>query len=400
MKPLSQEAVRGLMIAAQALDNNHYPPPATKESILAAVRQIHLLQVDSISVVARAPYFVLWSRLGNYDPNWLDELLEAVKLIEYYSHAACLLPVEDYPLYRVGSRFIDWRNPSKWLDEHADVSEMVLNHIRVNGETRHTDFVSMDGQKHDWTNPKEEQIALDYLVIVGELMVSKRHNFQRVYDLRERIFPDADKLPTVSQTDAHDQLVLYTIQALGVTKAEWIAHYFRLKAAWVNAALKRLEKQGRVMTVDVEGWKKPGYIHPDNLKLVEAAAEGIVPQSKTTLLSPFDSLVWHPERVLEVFDFDYKIEFYFPADKRKYGYFSLAILYKNQMIGRLDPKAHRKDGIFEIKALHLEPGIIVNDALVEAVKTTIKACAEWHQTPQVIIRDTTESGMADIFRID
>ena len=154
------------------------------------------------------------------------------------------------------------------------------------------------------------------------------------------------------------------------------------------------------MTVAVEGWKKPGYIHPDNLKMVEAAAEGDIPQSKITLLSPFDPLVWHPERVLETFNFDYKIEFYFPADKRKYGYYSLAILYNNRLIGRLDPKAHRKDGIFEVKALHLEPGVVVDDALVEAVKTTIKACADWHKTPQVIIRDTTESGMADIFRID
>jgi uncharacterized protein YcaQ len=399
MKPLSRDSVRGLMIAAQGLDN-HYSPPATKESILAAIRQIHLLQIDSISVVARAPYFVLWSRLGDYDPNWLDELLEEVKLIEYWAHAACLLPVEDYALYRVGSRFLDWRNPYKWLDDHADVAEMVLNHIRVNGETRHTDFVSMDGQKHDWTNPKEEQRALDYLVTVGELMVRKRTNFQRVYDLRERIYPDAANVPAMSLDDAHDQLVLYTLQALGVTKAEWIGFYFRLKVARVNASLKRLQKQGRVMTVEVEGWKKPGYIHPDNLKMVEAAAEGEIPQSKTTLLSPFDPLVWQPERTLGVFDFDYKIEFYFPAEKRKYGYFSLAILYNNQMIGRLDPKAHRKDGIFEIKALHMEPGIIIDDALVEAVKTTIKACADWHQTPQVIIRDTTEPGMADIFRID
>ena len=110
------------------------------------------------------------------------------------------------------------------------------------------------------------------------------------------------------------------------------------------------------MTIAVEGWKKPGYIHPDNLNMVEAAAEGQIPQSKTTLLSPFDPLVWSRERTLDVFDFDFPIEFYFPADKRRYGYFSLPILYQNQLIGRLDPKAHRKDGIFEVKALHLEPG--------------------------------------------
>jgi uncharacterized protein len=400
MKTLSLDAVRGLMIAAQGLDNHHNKPPATKADVRSIIHQIHLLQIDSISVVARAPYFVLWSRLGDYDPNWLDELLAEAALFEHYANANCFLPIEDYPLHLAGSRIFDWRNPRKWLDEHPEVTEYVLNHIRNYGETRHTDFERTDGQKTTWTNPKEEQTALDYLVYVGELMVRKRDNFQRVFDLRERIFPDADKLPAVSRAEAHDAFVLYSIQALGVTKSDWMANYFRLKHADVKAALKRLEKQNRLMTVAVEGWEKPGYIHPDNLKMVEAAAEGQIPYSKTTFLSPFDPLVWDRGRTLELFNFDFPIEFYFPEDKRKYGYFSLPILYSNQLIGRLDPKAHRKEGIFEVKALHLEPGVVVDDALVEAVKTTLQACAIWHQTPQVIIRDTTEPGLADVFRID
>jgi uncharacterized protein len=399
MKPLSQEAVRGLMIAAQGLDDQQRPA-ASKEVVRSIIRQLHMLQIDSISVVARAPYFVLWSRLGDYDPKWLDELLEEVALFEHYSHAVCFVPIEDYPLYLAESRIFDWRNPRKWLDEHSELADMVLNHIYDNGGTRASDFQSMDGQKHTWENPKEEQIALDYLLYVGKLMVRERHNFQRVYDLRERIFPDADKLPAVSSDDARDQYVLYTIQAMGVTKTEWIASYYRLKTGWVNAALKRLEKQNRVMKVAVDGWDKPGYIHPDDLTKVEAAAGGDTPQSRTTLLSPFDPLVQDRGRTLDLFNFDFPIEFYFPAAKRKYGYFSLPILYKNALIGRLDPKAHRKEGIFEVKALHLEPGVVVDDALIAAVKSTLQACADWHQTPQVIIRDTTEPGFADIFRVD
>jgi uncharacterized protein YcaQ len=399
MLTLSQAAVRGLMIAAQGLDDTPRPP-ATKADVLSIIRKIHMLQIDSISAVARAPYFVLWSRLGDYNPDWLDELLNEVALFEHYAHAVCLLPIEDYPLYMVGTRIFDWRNPHKWLDEHADVAERVLNHIYDNGGARASDFQSMDGIKHTWENPKEEQTALDYLLFTGKLMVRERRNYQRVYDLRERIFPEADKLPAVSVDEAHDQLVLYAIQAYGVAKVEWIASYHRLKSAWVNAALKRLTKKDRLMTVAVEGWEKPGYIHPDNLKQVEAAAEGNIPHSKTSLLSPFDQVVWDRGRALDLFGFDFPIEFYFPAAKRKYGYFSLPILYDNKLIGRLDPKAQRKEGIFEIKSIHLEPGVVVDDALVEAVKSVIKACAEWHQTPQVIIRDTTESGLADIFRVD
>jgi uncharacterized protein len=399
MKILSQDAVRGLMIAAQGLDDTPQPPP-TKQAIHSVIRQIHMLQIDSINVVARAPYFVLWSRLGDYDPLWLDELLEEGALFEYWANANCFLPIEDYPLYLAGSRFIDWRNPRKWLDEHPEVAAYVLNHVRDYGETRHTDFKRVDGQKSGWENPKEEQIALDYFVYVGEMMVRKRDNFQRVYDLRERIFPDADKLPSVSRADAHDQFILYAIQALGVAKVEWIANYYRLKKADASAALKRLGKQDRLMTVAVEGWENPGYIHPDNLKQVEAAAEGAIPQSKKTFLSPFDPLVRDRTQTLDLFGFDFPIEFYFPAPKRIYGYYSLPILYKNALIGRLDPKLHRKEGIFEVRSLHFEPGIVLNDTLVAEVQSTLKVCAAWHKATQVIIRDTTESGLADVFRID
>lgn len=394
MITLSQDAVRGLLIAAQGLQNDPQPP-ATKEDVRAIIRRLHMLQIDSINVVARAPYFVLWSRLDAYDPRWLDELLEEGALFEHFANANCFVPIEDYALYLAGSRIFDWRNPRQWLDEHPKISGAVMNHIRTHGAARHTDFKRSDGQKTTWDNPKDEQTALDYLVYVGELMVRKRENFQRVYDLRERIYPDADKLPAVSRGAAHEQFVLNTIRALGVVKAEWVSHYYRLKHADSNAALKRLEKQGRVLTVTVEGWEKPAYFHPDHLKRVEAAAEGKIPHSKTTLLSPFDPLVWHETPTLELFNFDCPVEFYFPASKRKYGYYSLPILHHNALIGRLDPKAHRKEGIFEVKALHLEPGVRVDDALIAKLKRTLRACAEWHETPHVIVNQASEPELAE-----
>lgn len=383
------------MIFAQGLHHTGPQPPATKDDIRATLRRIHMLQIDSISVVARAPYFVLWSRLDNYDPRLLDELLEEGALFEHYASANCFLPIEDYPLYLVGSRIFDWRNPRKWLDEHPTITQAVLDHIRANGETRHTDFKRADGQKTTWDNPKEEQTTLDYLVYVGELMIRRRDNFQRVYDLRERIYPDADKLPPVSVEEAHDQFVLKTIQALGVAKVGWIGSYFRLKKNWVNDALRRLEKQDKVMTVTVEGWDEPGYVHPALTEQLEAAAAGHFPRSKTTLLSPFDPLVSNSAYTLDLFGFDFPIEFYFPAAKRKYGYFSLPILYNNALIGRLDPKAHRKEGLFEVKSLHLEPGVTVDDRLIMALRRVLLACAEWHETPEVVINEITDPDLAD-----
>jgi len=204
--------------------------------------------------------------------------------------------------------------------------------------------------------------------------------------LHERIMPDWDEAQAASKEKIHEQFVLNSVKALGVTKADWIADYFRLKKADTLKALKILEQEDKVGRAEVEGWGVPGYYHPDHEALIKAASKGKVPQSKTTLLSPFDPIVWDRKRALELFNFDYRIECYTPEPKRIYGYFTLPILYQNQIIGRLDPKAHRKDGIFEVKALHLEPGVVVDDALVAAVKGAIKACADWHKTPEVVVR--------------
>ena len=393
MKPLSLDAVRGLMIAAQGL-HDRPQPPATKKAVRSIIRQMHVLQIDTIHVIARSPYLVLWSRLGDYNPRWLDDLLAEGALFEYWSHAACFLPIEEYPLYR--HLYDSWLGgrAHQWLDEHAAVAKRVMDHIRTHGEARSSDFERTDGQKGSWWNWKDEKIALEYLFYAGELMVRKRHNFQRIYDLRERVLASVEDLPDISPAEAHEQFVLNTIQALGVTKAEWIADYFRLSKTDTRAAFKRLEKQDRLMPVEVEGWDVPGYIHPANRKQVEAAAKGEIPRSKTTFLSPFDPLVWDRARALELFNFDYKIEVYTPAPKRKYGYFTLPILYNNALIGRIDPKAHRKEGVFEVKALHLEPGVRVDDAMVAEIRSALQACAAWHKTPKVVVRHAAKPGLA------
>lgn len=396
MKTLSRDAVRGLMVAAQGLQ--HQPPTAaTKTDVRQIIRQMHVLQLDTIHVIARSQYLVLWSRLGDYRQHWLDELLAEGALFEYWSHAACLLPIEDYPLYR---RYmldgVTWneKRHRQWMAAHPEVVERLVSHIRDNGPVRSADFERSDGAQPGWWNWKDEKIALDVLWMVGELMVAKRHNFHRIYDLRERVLRNGDDSQVPPLEAVHETYVLNTVKALGVTKAAWIADYFRMYKKVAQAVIERLAKRGQLETVQVEGWDVPGYYHPDQREAIEAAADGQIPVSKTTFLSPFDPLVWDRTRALELFSFDYKIEVYTPAPKRKYGYFTLPILYNNRLIGRLDPKAHRKEGIFEVKALHLEPGVVVDDALIAAVKSALNACAAWHNTPQVIVREATEPGLA------
>jgi uncharacterized protein YcaQ len=396
MKTLSQDAVRGLMIAAQGLQQSPLTQ-ATKTDVRQIIRQMHVLQIDTIHVVARSPYLVLWSRLGDYDVRWLDELLAEAVLFEYWSHAACFLPIEDYPLYRrLMLNRLTWHEKgwNPWLKEHAALVDKLLTHIRENGPVRSSDFERTDSAQSGWWNWKDEKTALEGLWTRGDLMIAKRHNFQRIYDLRERVLPDWDDSRTPPLDTVHETFILNTVKALGVTKAAWIADYFRLHKKVAQPVIAKLAKSGQLQTVQVEGWNEPGYFHPDQRDAVEAAADGYIPLSKTTFLSPFDPLVWDRGRALDLFGFDYKIEVYTPAPRRKYGYFTLPILYNNALIGRLDPKAHRKEGLFEVKALHFEPGVVVDDALVAALKSALQACAAWHKTPQVVVRSATEPGLA------
>lgn len=397
MKTLSQAAVRGLMIAAQGLQQRP-PTPATKAAVRQIIRQMHVLQIDTIHVVARSPYLVLWSRLGDYAPRWLDELLAEGALFEYWSHAACFLPIEDYPLYhRYMLNGIRWNEKrwKLWMDEHAELISDLLTHIRENGPVRAADFERSDGQQSGWWNWKDEKTALEGLWMRGDLMIARRHHFQRVYDLRERVLLNGYNSHPPSLGEVHETFVLNTVKALGVTKAAWVADYFRIYKKVAQQMIERLAQRGQLHTVQVEGWDAPGYYHPDQQEAVEAAAGGEIPRSKTTLLSPFDPLVWDRARALDLFGFDYKIEVYTPAPKRRYGYFTLPILYNNALIGRLDPKAHRKEGLFEVKALHLEPGVVVDDALVAELKAVLQACAAWHKTPQVVVRYASAPGLAE-----
>ena len=181
-------------------------------------------------------------------------------------------------------------------------------------------------------------------------------------------------------------LALRAVRALGVTTARWVADYFRTRKLETAALVKTLAGEGALLRAQVEGWNEEAYIHPDNAALAEQVAAGKLQPKLTTLLSPFDPLVWDRARALAMFGFDYRIECYTPAPKRRYGYFTLPILRRGALVGRLDAKAHRKEGRFEVKALHLEPGVPLADKLVADMAEALRVCAAWHQTPTVDVR--------------
>ena len=393
---LSQNGARALLLAAQGLDRRP-AKKATKRDVLNAVRRMGALQIDTIHVVARSPYLVLWSRLGDYESSWLDELLAEGRIFEYWSHEACFLPAEDFPLYR--HRMLDaesqgWHYSRAWVEAHRREVEQLLAYVRERGAVRSADFERADGKAGGWWEWKTEKRALEMLFTAGELMIARRQNFQRVYDLRERVRPDWDDARLPPPAEAARELALKAVRALGVAKARWVADYFRTGKRETLEIVGRLAQEGALLTVGVEGWKEPGLVHPSHRALLERAAAGRLAPELTTLLSPFDPLVWDRARARELFGFDYKLECYTPEPKRRYGYFVLPVLSRGALVGRLDAKAHRREKIFEVRSLHLEPGVRPGASLLSDLASALRDCAAWHATPEVVVRRSEPANVA------
>jgi hypothetical protein len=400
---LSIQMARNVMLAAQGLDRA-WDRPATKADVLEVIRRMGLLQIDTIHVVARSPYLVLWSRLGDYRPAWLDELLTERALFEYWAHAMCFIPIEEYALYRrrmsdgVENKVWEYQWAAKWAQAHTKVMKKVRTHLQKNGAVRSAEFENVSHVPGGWWPRKEEKDALEILFLTGEVMIARRQNFQRVYDLRERILPDWEEAALPSSEELQRTLAVRAVRALGIAFPAWVPDYFRVPKTGMPKRLEALAQEGLLLQVEVKGLEGHAYVHPDHIHLIEHAISGNLEPTLTTLLSPFDPLVWDRKRALELFDFDYKIECYTPASKRRYGYFTLPILHRGKLIGRLDPKAHRAQGVFEIKALHMEPGVRVTKRLLTDLAAALHRLAEWHGTPDIVIRQSDPPRVAALLK--
>lgn len=396
---LAQPALRAMLLAAQGL----LEPPAeapTKVAVLDTVRRMGVLQIDTIHIVARSPYLVLWSRLGDYRPAWLDELLAEGSLFEYWSHAACFLPIEDYALYRptMFSKREPGANWHRWRSQNEAVVRQIHDHVREQGAVRSSAFARTDGKSGTWWSWKPAKMALECLFYQGELMIARRENFQRIYDLHERVLPGWSDANLPTPEAIRRTFLLRAVRALGAVPARWATDYYRQPRRRIAHELAEIARSGDLLAAKVEGWDEPVYIHPDHAELARRAADGELRPTVTTLLSPFDPVVWDRDRAVGLFDFFYRIEVYTPAAKRAYGYFTMPILHRGRLVGRLDPKAHRGKGVFEVKGIHLEPGVPITDELSGELAQAIRRCARWHSTPAVELGATEPPALADALR--
>lgn len=396
-KRLSLTAVqaRAIHLAAQGLADRPRAP-ATPGDVRAAVERMALLQMDTIHVVARSHHLVLFSRLGSYRQEWLDELLESRALFEVWAHEACIAPVEDWGLLRRALETRDhWavNRARRQLEQHGPRMRELLERVRAGGPVKASDLRTGPRGRTGWWGWTKEKAWLEAWLALGELMVARRDRFQRVYDVTSRVLPGAAARPLPGAAETGRALVERAVRALGVAQARWINDYFRTRPRLSAEQLRPLLEDGTLVEVAVRGWAAPGYVHRDHLELAERAAVGRVRPAHSTLLSPFDPVVWDRERARGMFGFDYRLECYVPARRRRYGYFVLPVLRRGAIVGRLDAKAHRAEGRFEVKTFHLEPGVRPSAALIADLARALRECASWHETPEVEVGRTVPASV-------
>jgi uncharacterized protein len=334
---------------------------ARTDDVAAALRRLGCVQLDSISTVGRAHRLTLSSRIGTYPEATVSRLLKKGRIFEYWAHEACLVPIEDYPLFK---RRMEHLRERHWWgrthDHDPEVKERVLDALRTNGALP-TRFFEGGGGGGMW-NWKPEKRILEDLFAAGEVVVSGRDGFQRLYDLPERVIPREQlDAPAPSEEEFRRGYALRAVHGRGALTESGIAEHCRFQggAKGMRPVVDGLVEEGLVRRLAVDDGGAPVVVSAD--AVVDGAPSGGV------LLCPFDNLVWDRAFLQRIFGFDHVIEVYKPAPQRVFGYYVLPFLYGDRLVGRVDLKSDRAEGVLRVKAFHLEPRVRRSSALEAAL---------------------------------
>ena len=349
---VSPTQARHIALAAQGFGT--IPPAAIHQGHLQrTIEQLELHQIDSVNALTRAHYLPAFSRLGAYDQSLIDRAAwgreNKRRLFEYWAHEASLLPLATHPLLRWRMIRADrgeagYAGLRIFANQRRAEAMAILERIRQEGPMTASEFES---SRTGWWEWSQSKAMLEWLFYAGYITIAtRRKNFERVYDLTERVIPAAIlALPTPSENEAHRLLVERSARALGIATATELRDYFRLGAQETKAAIHILLEEAVLVEASVPGWP-PAFLHRDARcpRKITASA----------LLAPFDPLIWERSRTERLFGFRYRIEIYVPAKKRQYGYYVLPFLLNDRLVARIDLKADRKNSQLLVLAVHLE----------------------------------------------
>jgi uncharacterized protein len=342
------------------------------------LRRLGAVQLDTISVLARSHELVAYARLGAVGREKVERAYWNGGAFEYWSHAACVLPVEEWPMFAFRRRWFRARG-QRWHKVGAEGIDRVLDALRANGPMTVSELGGAR-RSAEWWDWSEGKVAVEWLLDIGEVVCTERRAWKRVYDLPERALP-ADVLADDPDDEAClRRLVGQAGRALGVATLGDLAEYHRLRQDQVRSVVGDTE----LVEVEVAGWSR-AWADPGTLEALGARG-----RHRTTLLSPFDSLVWDRARTLRVFDFHHRLEAYVPAPKRVHGYFAMPLLAGGRLRGRVDPG---RDGTTLIaKRVSCEP-----DA-VEAMARALREAAEWVGCDAVVVQVVDPPAVAGALR--
>lgn len=336
-----------------------------------AVEQVGLVQIDSVNVLVRSQELPLVARLGPHPRDLIPRLTQRRDLFEYWGHEASHLPVELHPLLRwrmddarngVGT----WGGVAAVAREQPELVDAVLAQVRSDGPLTAGQLLG-GGQRSEgmwgWSPGK---VALEHLFWSGQITATRGDNFERWYDLPERVLPaEVLAAPTPTPDAAKRALLQRAARHHGVGTAKDLADYFRLRVPESRRLLDDLVASGELLPAEVEGWRERAYLHPDAARPRRIQARA--------LLSPFDSLIWERARTERIWGFRYRIEIYVPAPKRVHGYYVLPFLLGDALVARVDLKADRQAGALLVRAAHAEPEVLADRARTQHVADELAA---------------------------
>jgi uncharacterized protein len=386
MQSLSIGEARRASLAAQGFGQPK-PLRVTRKHLLSTIQRLGLLQIDSVNVLVRAHYLPLFSRLGPYPCDWLDELAyKKRQLFEYWGHAASLIPVGLFPCFRwrmeraARSSGI-YRGWAKFAEENRPLIDEVLEQVRRYGPMGAGDVEKAIQQnptprEAGWWNWSDPKTALEWLFWAGKVTTANRRNFERVYDLTERVFPDWCNGEAPDLASAQRELVAIASRAQGLATENDLADYFRLKVNEVRPRIQELVAAGDLIEVKVEGWRQPAYLR-SSLRIPRV-------MGASAFLSPFDPLLWERKRTERLFGFRYRISIYTPAAQREHGYYILPFLFGENFVARLDLKSDRASSALRVLGAFAEPPAEPRSFL-DALAAELHRLADWLQLEKIAI---------------
>ncbi len=381
---ISKAMARRMIVTCQGLDGS-WDLPKGRDAVAEIVSRLGYVQIDAIAVLQRAHHHTIWLRQPQYEPDMLHALLaEDRRVFEYWAPAASYVPMSDYRYYLPQMRDAT-KHPHvrRFLATNASLGDDVLDRIRSEGPLGAADFAAPEGKKRgSWWDWKPAKHALEAMFAMGKLMVTERRNFQRIYDLAERVLPAGSDTREPTAEEWARFAVRRSLGTCGLASARDV-QWSGCRRGIVEA-LEELTADGEVTEVRVAGLDDGMQYYALTASLAQAGGRSNR-KKHMHILSPFDGAVTHRGRLEALFDFEYKLECYFPEAKRRWGYFCLPILWGHRFVGRIDAKADRKRRTLTLKKLMFEPAFTDYDKLIEPLAAKLGEMAVFNMCEEIVI---------------